>query len=100
MGGTWLKVWDLETGECLRTLQEHRGMVTAVALHSDGRRAVSGNKDGTVKVWDLETGECLRTLVGHTRGVTAMALHADGRRAVSAGKDAMAGKTRKRGCEV
>jgi len=56
------RVWDLETGECLRILEGHTGWVIAAALHADGRRAVTGSEDRTVRVWDLETGECLRTL--------------------------------------
>ena len=84
VSGSWdktLKVWDLETGECLRTV---KGGVNPVALHADGRRAVSASGDHMLKVWDLETGECLRALEGHVDWVTSVALHPDGRRALSA----------------
>ena len=30
--------------------------VLAVAVSGDGRRAVSGSRDGTVRVWDVERG--------------------------------------------
>ena len=63
-----LKVWDLERGEVLRTLEGHTGAVTAVAVTPDGKRAVSACEDWTLKVWDLERGEALRTLEGHHRG--------------------------------
>ena len=82
-----LKVWDLESGEALRTLQGHGKEVRAVALSGDGRRAVSASGDHTLKVWDLESGEALRTLKGHSGGVSAVALMGDGRRAVSASFD-------------
>ena len=61
-----LKVWDLETGEELRTLAGHSGRVTGVAVTADGRRAVSASWDKTLKVWDLETGARMRTLAGHS----------------------------------
>ncbi len=38
-----LRLWDLETGESLRTLEGHTGGVTAVAVLADGRRALSGS---------------------------------------------------------
>jgi WD40 repeat protein len=72
---------------CLRTLEGHTASVTSVALHADGRRAVTGSWDKTVRVWDLDTGVCLRTLEGHTYGVNSVALHADGRRAVTGSQD-------------
>ena len=94
-----LRVWDLESGQTLRTLQGHTEKVTlrtvqghalpvtAVALSSDGRRAVSGSHDRTLRVWDLKSGQTLRTLQGHTHFVNAVALSSDGRRAVSGSDD-------------
>ena len=86
-GGRWisiLRVWDLETGACLRTLQGHTNGVLSVSVSPDGRRAVSGSVDKTLRVWDLETGACLRTLEGHTDEVWSVSVSPDGRRAVSA----------------
>ena len=54
-----LRVWDLESGECLKTLKGHTSAVTSVSLSADGRRAISGSWDNTLRVWDLESGECL-----------------------------------------
>jgi WD40 repeat protein len=59
-----VRVWDLDTGACLRTLQGHTGSVWSVALHADGRRAVTGSDDKTVRVWDLDTGACLGAWCG------------------------------------
>ena len=58
-----------------------------MALHPDGRRAVSASGDNTLRVWDIETGTLLQTLAGHTNVVNAVALYPDGRRAVSASGD-------------
>jgi WD40 repeat protein len=79
-----LKVWDIETGKCLRTLDGHKNAVHAVAFYPDGRRVVSGSWDRTLKVWDPDTGVCVRTLVGHnTNFVEVIAVDANGWRAVS-----------------
>jgi DNA-binding beta-propeller fold protein YncE len=43
-----LKVWDLETGQALRTLEGHSGWVHDVAVAPDGKRAVSASDDKTL----------------------------------------------------
>ena len=78
-----LRLWDLATGETLRTLEGHTCSVSAVAVLADGSRALSGSWDNTLRLWDLATGETLRTLEGHTDRVSAVAVLADGSRALS-----------------
>ena len=57
-----VKLWDMESGECARTLAGHEDYVSSVDLSSDGRFAVSGSSDKTIRVWNLITGECVRLL--------------------------------------
>jgi WD40 repeat protein len=78
-----VKVWELESGRLLRSLEGHTHGVWAVAVSPDGRFIVSGSSDGTVKVWELESGRLLRSLEGHTGGVWAVAISPDGRFIVS-----------------
>jgi WD40 repeat protein len=61
-----LKVWDLETGRALRTLEGHSAYVFGVAVTPDGKQVVSASWDETLKVWDLSTGGALYTLLGHS----------------------------------
>ncbi len=82
-----VRVWDLESGELLLTLEGHGGTVWAVAVTPDGRRAISGSEDGTVEVWDLDSGELLLTLEGHGGPVRGVAVTPDGRRAISGSDD-------------
>lgn len=49
-----LRVWDLETGREIRTLQGHSSAVNGVAITADGRYALSASDDNALKVWDLE----------------------------------------------
>ena len=51
-----VRVWDLRSGVCLRTLKGHSDTVSSVSVTPDGRRAVSGSFDRTLRVWDLEIG--------------------------------------------
>ncbi len=72
-----LKVWDVQSGECLHTLSGHSGSINSVAITPDGAIAVSGSSDDTVKVWDIHSGECRRTLT-RLYVVNDLALTADG----------------------
>ena len=80
-----LKVWNVLTGKCRRTLRGHanyvrrrrpdeqrvdrsltprRAQVSCVAALPNGR-VVSGSWDNTLKVWDVLRGRLVRTLRGH-----------------------------------
>ncbi len=58
---TVCKVWDIPTGQCLKTLTGHDGYIVDVALTSDGTIAFAAATDG-IKVWDVQSGECLKSL--------------------------------------
>ncbi|MBN2023343.1 MAG: hypothetical protein JW809_11195, partial [Pirellulales bacterium] len=83
-----LKVWDLQTGGCLRTLEGDYSPAMAVAAYTDHPWAVSASRHDMLKVWDLETGACLRTLESHPRPVLTVAVCADRPWAISASMDA------------
>ncbi len=51
-GDKTIKVWDVSTGACLRTLQGHTDYVFSVCVSPDGSKIVSGSGDKTIKVWD------------------------------------------------
>jgi len=82
-----LKVWDLDTGDCIQTLRGHWGDVNAVAANFSLRRAVSGSDDNKLKVWDLDTGNCKQTLQGHFGDVKAVAADFSLHRAVGGSDD-------------
>jgi WD40 repeat protein len=66
-----LRIWDLDTGACLRVLEGHLNSVESVVVSRNGRRAISASTDGTLRTWDLDTGACPATWCGATayRGV-------------------------------
>src|SRR5436305_426218 len=59
-----LRLWDVETEQCLHVLQGHGNCVWAVAFQPVEPRIISGSEDQDVRLWDVETGECLRVLQG------------------------------------
>jgi len=48
-----LKIWKIESGECLATFKGHTDNVWAIAITPDGKKVVSGSTDRTVRVWEL-----------------------------------------------
>jgi WD40 repeat protein len=72
-----VRLWDLESGRLLHTLEGHEDSVLTVAISDDNRRLVSGSVDKTVKLWDLESGRLLNTLEGHKGYVWSVAISGD-----------------------
>ncbi|MBE9181566.1 serine/threonine protein kinase [Oculatella sp. LEGE 06141] len=72
-----IKVWDLQSGALLDTLEGHQDAVRDVAISTDGTTLVSGSGDKTIKVWDLQTRQVLRTLSGHSGPVWSVSISPD-----------------------
>lgn len=68
-------------------LRGHADAVTSIAFSPDGRRIVSGGRDGTLRVWDTATGQETFALSAHADAVTCVAFSHDGHRVASAGGD-------------
>lgn len=82
-----VKVWELATGDEVRSLLGHTEKVKSVAVTPDGRYVVSAGFDDVVKVWDLATGREVHTLSGHSLQVLGVAVTPDGRHVISASTD-------------
>ncbi|BAG03646.1 hypothetical protein [Microcystis aeruginosa] len=81
-----IKLWNVETGEEIRTLKGHDG-VQSVNFSPDGKTLVSGSWDNTIKLWNVETGEEIRTLKGHNGPVNSVNFSPDGKTLVSGSGD-------------
>jgi F-box/WD-40 domain protein MET30 len=65
-----IKIWNIETGEELRTLRGHASGIRA--LQFDDTKLISGSLDNSLKVWNWRTGECVSTYTGHIAGVISL----------------------------
>jgi WD40 repeat protein len=105
-----IKIWDLATGNVLRTLYGHTSNVNALAVSPDGKLLASGSgdindkrdlgaftqggvvggaEDNTVRIWSVQTGLQLQVLRGHELPVGAVAFSTDGHSLTSVGGDAV-----------
>jgi dipeptidyl aminopeptidase/acylaminoacyl peptidase len=82
-----LKLWDVATGNEIRTFTGHSNDVHSVAFSPDGRSALSASDDKTLKLWDVATGKRIRSFAGHGDGVRSVAFSPDGRSALSGSLD-------------
>ncbi|ORX84792.1 WD40 repeat-like protein [Basidiobolus meristosporus CBS 931.73] len=87
--GSWdksIKIWDLESKECIRTLQEHTDFVKSLVFHPKGY-LFSGSSDASIRKWSLLDYSCVKLMKGHGRGIEDMALTLDGEYLISASSD-------------
>jgi len=62
----------------IRTFEDHKDSVQAVAVFPNKRRMVTGSSDKTLRLWDLETGIVLKKMEGHSSRVSALVVSRDG----------------------
>ncbi len=83
-----VKVWDIHTGEILRSLGGFSNETPGMAFSPDGRHLITAHFDRTVRVWDMTTGHREdRIPRAHARTILGMALSPDGKAVVTAGLD-------------
>jgi WD40 repeat protein len=82
-----IRLWDIESGELMCTLEGHQGSVWSVAWSGDGQWLASGAADRTVRLWAASSGRLVRTLEGHQGSVWSVAWSGDGRLLASSADD-------------
>ena len=95
--GGEINLWDVASGNLLRTLHGHTDCVCAVDFSPDGRTLATANailfgvrgrdRSCEVKLWDVATGKARTTLTGHPDSVRSIAFSRDGKRLASASHD-------------
>lgn len=77
---------DTASGDVLRTFT-HTEMIGSAEFSPDGRRIISGLRNGRVHLWDVQTGIELHRFTGHIAGIRSAAFNNDGTLAVSVSDD-------------
>lgn len=69
-----IKLWDLESGEEIRSVSGHGNKPLFLCFSFDENQALSGDRDCTLKLWDLRKGKEIRTFVGHQSPILSVAI--------------------------
>jgi WD40 repeat protein len=65
-------LWELSSGDRIRSFGEHSGPVRKLVMLTDNRLATGGD-DATVRIWNVATGERQQTLEGLTLIINGLA---------------------------
>ena len=68
-----LRVWDVTTGYCVKTLRGHTDWVRSVTPSLDGRWLLSAGNDQIPRLWDATSGEIKATFLGHEHVIECVA---------------------------
>ncbi len=72
--GSWdslIRIWDINTGECLKVLRGHLDKITCI-INLQKNFIASASQDRTIRIWDALTGECLKVFTGHHNRISCL----------------------------
>jgi WD40 repeat protein/nucleoside phosphorylase/energy-coupling factor transporter ATP-binding protein EcfA2 len=81
-----LRVWNIDSGEEVRRLPSHSGLVSALCVAPSGKRFATTSWDQTVHIWNVERVLAPQPL-SHNQQVTTLAFFPDESRIVSGSQD-------------
>jgi WD40 repeat protein len=79
-----IRLWHLDSGVELRQFRMHDNWVKSVAVHRNGKLAVSCGFDGNLYIWEVNSGSILHTLPCEGERLWVAAFSPDGRRVIAA----------------
>jgi transcription initiation factor TFIID subunit 5 len=67
-----VKLWDLGSGNCIKTMTGHTGLVHSLAFSAESSVLVTGGADWTVRCWDVKGagGRSLSSAINNKTGAT------------------------------
>src|ERR1039457_3311177 len=89
-----IRLWDVESGEGLRTLADHRDGGQTIAFGPAGEILASGGGtsrpvgvDASIRLWDVADGRLLHTFGNHVAAVSSLVFDLQGQKLASGSYD-------------
>ena len=82
-----IKLWDVETKECLKKFTGHSSDVVSVSISPDGGYIISGSYDNTIRLWDIQAEKCIKIFRGHDDKINSVCFSPDGKFVCSGSDD-------------
>jgi WD40 repeat protein len=82
-----IRIWEVETGKLVATIEDHADWVLDIAFSPDGKRLASASRDKTSKVFDLAKKESIATFPGHAEAVYTVAFTPGAKTMTTGGAD-------------
>ncbi len=83
----WVKIWDLSTGNEVRSWCSSEREICTVRFAPDGQSLATAGQDALVRLWRVDSWTEIAQLEGHERTVCAVAWSPDSRQLASAARD-------------
>lgn len=64
----------METGEVVRSFNDHTGSVVSLQLTSNNNFLITGSGDFVVQMWDVSNGKCISRMGGLMAPVSTLAI--------------------------
>jgi len=80
-------IYDVKSGELLKSLPGHESTVLAVAYSPEGTALVSGSWDKSVKIWNTSSNAETKNIAEHQDKINAISYSPDGRTFATASDD-------------
>ena len=84
-----IKIWDINSGECLDNLEEHKNWVSSLALDSEKNCLISASTDKTIIIWQKDDNgkyQPRQTLEGHENWINSVTFNSE-RRIIASGSE-------------
>ena len=77
-----IQLWNVETGQSIRTLTGHSDKVQSLAFSPDQQWLASGSEDNSIRLWQISDGKLLKKINnphhGRHKGFYSLAFHPQG----------------------
>ncbi|MCF7788872.1 MAG: WD40 repeat domain-containing protein [Prosthecobacter sp.] len=87
---SFVRVWNLETGQELPRLEADGSFLTSVIFLGDEKRVAAAGQSGALWIWDLASGRVVHCLRKHSFTIFSLAASADGRLLITGSGDGTA----------